>query len=74
MGSTCQVGTCLDNGGTASGHPPEDRRQELGTAFCPSWLSPPFTGGETEARGDSAHTSRAVGGEEECVGSREDAG
>lgn len=36
-----------------------------------SQLSPPFTGGETEARGDLAHASPAVGGEEICVGRKQ---
>lgn len=48
--------------GTASGHP-QDRWQELGTAFCRHFLSPPFPGGETEAGRDLTQKSRAVAGE-----------
>lgn len=65
------MGTCLDIGGTVSGHPP---RTEHCFLTVLSQLSPPLTGGETEARGDSALASRAVGGEEIYVGSREEAG
>lgn len=45
--------------GTAPGHP-QDRWHELGTAFCGRFLSAPSPGGETEARRDLTHKSRAA--------------
>lgn len=55
VGSTCQVGTCLDNSGPASGHPP---RIDVTSWTCfLLLLSHPLTAGETEAQGDSVCAS-----------------
>lgn len=66
--------------------PPPGSMAQAGCAFCQRFLSflhpgqqgkplrPLCTEGETEARGDSTHTSRAAGGEEVCAGGGEDTG